>query len=171
MAVPRRKWRDPQAPKPRRRRSRPTYRVAGAIDLTATGIPETMQRVGRLGLKVNDVDTIMAAVEPVEEAIGRLFEAEGRGRWEPTKPETTELKRKRGQRTEPMRASDRLYQSLVDSDAPGAIRRPRKKNTELVVSSRFKEIVFQARAGRLATIVDRRGEAEATDAVRRRVLR
>lgn len=155
----------------RRRARRPFYRVAGTIDVSETGADDVAARLQRLHDRTTDPATIKAAQAPVEAAIRRLFEAKGAGQWKPTSDETTARKRARGQRTEPMRASDRLYQSLTNPAAKGAIRRVLRKNTQLRVSSRYPEVVMQAQRGRLATIVDKQGRDEVTAAISRELLR
>jgi hypothetical protein len=159
------------APRPRRRRRPPVYRVAGSVDVREHGSELVEARLERLLVRAQDPATVSAAAKPVRAAIARLFATEGHGVWKATRPESTERKVARGQRHEPMRASDRLYQSLVNPHAPGAITRVLGRNTQLKVSSRWPEIVFQARAGRLATHVDAEGRSEVVKAISRELMK
>lgn len=149
------------ARRPRRTR---TYNVAGTLELQETGVLEASERILRLAEKIADPHTIMAAAQPVYEAVERLFAAHGEGHWKPTSAETTDEKRSKGLRTEPMRATDATFQSLTrpPSKLPAGHKRDgiltlRKHNTELRIGSRTAAAVFQKREGRNALIVDNEG--------------
>jgi hypothetical protein len=148
--------------------------VAGVIELTETGVLDVAERFDVLAWKATSRDLILTASPVIRAAFQRLFDTKGEGVWKATSEKATDEKRAKGLLTEPMRASDRLYQSLLNAAAgktgKGAVRRVRKKNTEMLITSKWPELEFQARRGRLATYVDDRGRQEVVQAIRDALL-
>lgn len=154
----------PRAARPPRARKKRVYNVAGLLTIEQIGVQEAAERLERLAERAQEPTTLLAAADPVYEAEKRLFESHGAGHWKPTSRETTAEKRSKGQRTEPMRATDRTFQSLTmpPSKLPAGRKRDgiltlRKHNTELRIGSRTAAAVFQKREGRDALIVDNEG--------------
>jgi hypothetical protein len=165
-----------RARRPRARKTR-TYNIAGVIELRETGVLEAAERIMLLAERVSDPETIKAAAPAVYKAVERLFENHGSGQWKATKPETTAEKRRKGLRTEPMRATDKLYQTLTrpPSELPAGMKSKgilsiRKRNTELRVGSKMVEGVMQKRAGRDALIVDEAGRRDVVAVLTRQLL-
>lgn len=157
-----------RAGKPRRRR---TVTAAGTINIAESGATETAERLERLVTRAEAPSTIKAVVAPLEDAERRLFREAGQSKWKPTKAETTAEKRAKGLRSEPMRATDRLFDSLTNSQAKGAIRNPLRRNTQFRFGSRLVEGVMQQRAGRDALAIDQKGVDQVVDALRYELLR
>lgn len=165
-----------RARRPRARRRR-VYNVAGAIQVVESGALETAERLEDLAERARDRQTMLAAAEPVYEAEKRLFANHGSGHWKATSAETTRNKRRKGLRTEPMRATDKLYQTLTrpPSALPAGMKSKgilsiRKRNTELRIGSKLVEGVMQKRAGRDALIVDEKGRRDVVAVMTRQLL-
>lgn len=153
----------------RTRRQR-TYNVAGVIDIQETGALAVTERIERIVRNAKDPRTILGAVEPLEAAERRLFAEAGQGHWKPTAPQTTREKQAKGLHTEPMRATDALYQSLTSSQAKGAIRRPLRRGTQLRFGSSLVQGVMQKRAGRDPVAIDEKGRDAVVEQIRDRLL-
>lgn len=158
--MPPAKARGPRRAGSRRRSTFHAKNVAGTVEVLESGSLETAERIQRLVDRAQNNATIAAVIPPMEEAEKRLFVDQGQGKW----------KKKSDGSPATLVDTGKLRDSLTDSHAKGAIRKPLKHGTQLSFGSRTVQGVMQKRRGRDALAIDDKGRDDIVTAITNQLL-